>query len=145
MNWKQTLIALAAIVIVGTGLRFAGLDSNSFVSDEFLDMNSAYGYAQTGEWRAWDFNHGRPSEVNINAPRDERAVVYKWQVAQVFRVLPPTEAMARIVSVLWGAVSVVVVFWATLVLTRRREIALLSALFFAVSVSGIIFDRTLRM
>lgn len=145
MNWKHTLIALAAIVVLGTGLRFSGLDNNSFVSDEFLDMNSAYGYAETGEWRAWDFNFGRPSEVNINVPRDERAIVYKWQVAQLFRFLPPTETVARLPSVLWGAISVVVVFWAAYMMTRRQEIALLAAAFFAVSVSGIIFDRTLRM
>jgi hypothetical protein len=145
MQWKQTLFALAAIVIVGTGLRFSGLDNNAFVSDEFLDMNSAYGYAQTGEWRAWDFNFGKPSEVNLNAPRDERATVYKWQVAQLFRFLPPTETVARSVSVLWGMISISVVFGATYLMTRRREIALIAALLFAVSVSGIIFDRTLRM
>src|SRR3989344_9017125 len=120
MNWKHTLSALAAIVILGTGLRFSGLDNNSFVADEFLDMNSAYGYAQTGEWRAWDFNFGRPSDVNLNVPRDERAVVYKWQVAQLFHFLPPTETVARLVSVLWGAVSVAGGFWAAYGLTRRR-------------------------
>ena len=145
MNWKHTLSALAAIVILGTGLRFSGLDNNSFVADEFLDMNSAYGYAQTGEWRAWDFNFGRPSEVNINVPRDERAAVYKWQVAQIFRFLPPTETVARSVSVLWGVISIGVIFWAAIVLTKRREIGLLAALLFALSVSGIIIDRTLRM
>lgn len=145
MNRKQTFFILAAIVVLGTGLRFSGLDNNSFVSDEFLDMNSAYGYSQTGEWRAWDFNSGRPSEVNINVPRDERAVVYKWQVATLFRFLPPTETVARSVSVLWGVLSIVVVFWAAYVMTRRREIGLIAALLFAVSVSGIVFDRTLRM
>ncbi|MEK9151113.1 MAG: hypothetical protein AAB547_00605 [Patescibacteria group bacterium] len=145
MSWKQTIIALAAIVIFGTGLRFSGLGNNSFVSDEFLDMNSSYGYSQTGEWRAWDFNFGRLSEVNINVPRDERAVVYKWQVAQLFRFLPPTETAARSVSVLWGIISILAVFWAASVMTKRREIALLAAAFFAVSVSGIVFDRTLRM
>lgn len=145
MNWKQTFFALVIIIILGTGLRFYGLDNNSFVSDEFLDMNSAYGYAQTGEWKAWDFNFNRPSEVNINLPRDERAVVYKWQVAQVFRFFPPTENVARSVSVLWGVISIVAIFGAAYALTRHKEIALIAALFFAVFVSGIIFDRTLRM
>jgi hypothetical protein len=145
MNWKQTIFALVTIIILGTGLRFFGLDNNSLVSDEFLDMNSAYGYAQTGEWKAWDFNFGRLSEVNINVPRDERAVVYKWQVAQVLRFLPPTETVARSVSVFWGIISIGAIFWAAHILTRRKEIALIAALFFAVSVSGIIFDRTLRM
>lgn len=145
MNWKQTSYALAIIVILGTGLRFYNLGNNSFVSDEFLDMNSAYGYFQIGEWKAWDFNFGKPSEVNVNAARDERATIYKWQVAQVFRFLPPTETAARSVSVFWGAISIAVIFWAAYMITRRKEIALIAALLFVVSVSGIIFDRTLRM
>lgn len=145
MNWKQTLYILAVIVILGTGLRFYGLDNNSFVSDEFLDMNSAYGYSQTGEWKAWDFNYNKPSEININIARDERAIAYKWQVAQVFRFFPPTETAARSISVLWGVISIATIFWAAYILTRRKEIALIAALLFAVSVSGIIFDRTLRM
>ena len=145
MKSATTYKLLILIIIIGALLRFFGLGNNSFVSDEFLDMNSAYGYAQTGEWRAWDFNFGQPSEVNINVPRDERAAVYKWQVAQLFKFLPPTETVARSVSVLWGIISIGVIFLAALVMTKRREIALIAALLFAVSVSGIIFDRTLRM
>src|SRR3989344_8489634 len=128
MNWKQTLSTLAIIVLLGAGLRFYSLGYNSFVSDEFLDINSAYGYAQTGQWRAWDFNFGKLSEVNLNVPRDERAVVYKWQVAQLFRFFPPTETVARSVSVFWGMISIGVIFWATYMMTKRREIALIAAL-----------------
>lgn len=145
MTWKQTLYVLLVVVVLGAGLRFYGLGNNSFVADEFLDMNSAYGYFKTGEWKAWDFNFSKPSEVNINAPRDERAAIYKWQVAQLFRFLPPTETAARGVSVLWGIISIPAIFWAAYTLTRRKEIALIASLLFAVSVSGIVFDRTLRM
>jgi len=145
LSWKNTLIALLVIVILGTGIRLYNLDNNSFVADEFLDINSSYGYTQTGEWKAWDFNFGKASEVNKNVPRDERAIIYKWQVAQVFHFLAPTEKNARLVSVLWGAISIVVLFWSTFVFTKRREIGLIASFLFAVSVSGIIFDRTLRM
>jgi len=145
MKWKQTLQILAMIIVFGTGLRLYNLDNNSFVSDEFLDMNSSYGYAQTGEWRAWDFNFGKASKVNQNVARDERATIYKWQVAQLFHILSPTETNARLVSVLWGAVSLVVIFWSAFVFTKRREIGLIASFLFAVSLSGIIFDRTLRM
>lgn len=145
MNWKQTLYVLALIIIFGAILRFYNLGNNSFVSDEFLDMNSAYGYTRTGEWKAWDFNFGKPSEININASRDERAAVYKWQVAQIFRFLPPTETVARSISVFWGIISMGTIFWAAYAMTRRKEIALIATLFFAVSVNGIIFNRTLRM
>ena len=145
LHWKRTLIILSFILVLGVGMRAYDLGNNSFVADEFLDMNSAYGYFKTGEWKAWDFNHGTPSQVNENDARDERANIYKWQVAQLFHILPPTEATARTVSVLWGFVSMLVVFWSALVLTKRKEIALLAAFLFAVSVAGIIFDRRLRM
>ncbi|MBI2439623.1 MAG: hypothetical protein HYV45_03445 [Candidatus Moranbacteria bacterium] len=145
ISWKQTWFFLVVIIFLALGIRFFALGNNSFVADEFLDINSSYGYFKTGEWRAWDFNFNKPSEVNLNAPRDERAGVYKWQVAQLFYILPPTETTARLVSVIWGVISVGIIFWAAFVFTKRKEIALLAAFLFAISVSGIIFDRTLRM
>lgn len=145
MPHRRLLLILALIILVGALFRLPGLGTNSFVADEFLDINSTYGYHQTGEWRAWDFNYGAPSTVNENAARDERAFVYKWQVAQLFSVLPPTEATARSVSVLWGLLSILVVAWSAWVFTRRAEMSLVAALLAAISVSAIIQSRRLRM
>ncbi len=145
LDWKRTIQILAVIIALGGGLRFWGLGENSFVADEFLDINSTYGYHQTGEWRAWDFNYGAPSQVNENAPRDERAAPYKWQVAALFGFLPPTEAVARSVSAAWGVFAILVVFWSAWIFTRRRDISLVAALICAISVSAIIFSRRLRM
>lgn len=145
MKMRNKWVILGAIVIVGAILRFWGLGYNSFVADEFLDINSSYGYAQTGEWKAWDFNHGRPSEVNINEARDERANIYKWQVAQLFSFLPPTEGVARSVSALWGVFSVVAMFLAGWMFSGKKTVGLFAAFLFAVSVSGLEFDRRLRM
>lgn len=145
ISWRQTIVLLGLILCVGFGIRAIGLGNNSFAADEFLDINSAYGYFKTGEWKSWDFNHQEPSVININVARDERASLYKWQVAQLFRFLPPTEATARIVSVLWGSITLLVVFWSTLVFTKRREIALVATFLCALSVAEIIFDRRLRM
>jgi hypothetical protein len=143
---KQTVWKLlVGILFLGVVLRFWGLGTNSFVADEFLDINSSYGYFQTGEWKAWDFNHGKPAEMNQNDARDERAFVYKAQVAALFHILPPTEATARMVSVFWGAVSILVMFWAGYFYTRKKTVGLIAAFLFAVSISGIIFDRRLRM
>jgi hypothetical protein len=115
------------------------------VADEFLDINSSYGYAETGTWKAWDFNYGIPAVQNVNDARDERASVYKWQVAQVFKILPPTEFNARLVSVLWGVISMLLIFFSTRYFTRSNVTALLATFLFALSVSAIIFDRRLRM
>lgn len=145
LSWQTTIKILLVILLLGAVLRFWDIGENSFVGDEFLDINSSYGYAQTGVWQAWDFNFGKPAETNVHAERDERAFVYKWQVAKLFSILPPTEAVARSISALWGTVSILVVFWSAYTFTRRKEVGLIAAFLCALSVSALIFDRRLRM
>lgn len=145
ISQKNVIRVLFAILILGAVLRFSGLGTNSFVADEFLDINSAYGYHQTGAWKAWDFNFGGPAEMNINDARDERALLYKGQVAALFSFFPPTEGVARSISALWGLLSILVVYWSALVFTRRKDIGLLAAFLCAISISAIIFSRRLRM
>jgi len=142
---KKLHLILIAILLLGAFLRFYKLGNNSFVADEFLDINSTYAYFKTGVWQNWDFNQGSVNVQNEFAPRDERAWAYKWQVAELFRFLPPTEAVARTVSAAWGVLTILLIFFAARSWTKRTEIGLLSAFFFAVSISGIIFDRRLRM
>ncbi|MDD5083463.1 MAG: glycosyltransferase family 39 protein [Candidatus Moranbacteria bacterium] len=142
-DWKKVLVA---VVLVGAFLRFFALGATSFVADEFLDINASYGYFKTGEWQAWDFDFERPDTAeNANIARDERAFAYKWQVAQLFRILPPTEATARSVSALWGVVTVLLVFYMTVSFTKRKEIGLIAAFLYAVSISALVMDRRLRM
>jgi hypothetical protein len=133
------------VLLLGALLRFYHLGETSFVADEFLDINASYGYFKTGEWQAWDFNFGRPDMESANADRDERAFAYKAQVAALFHVLPPTEGVARSVSAAWGLVSLALVFWMTASLTKRKEMGLLAAFLYAISVSALLIDRRLRM
>ncbi|MFA4817358.1 MAG: hypothetical protein WC608_01375 [Parcubacteria group bacterium] len=144
MNAKKTFLILFLIVVLGFSLRAYKLDANSFVTDEFLDINASYGYYKTGHWLAWDFNMDRVSD-NLFAPRDERAWPYRWQVAQLFRWFPPTETVARSISVAWGVISIVIIYFVGKYFTGKREIGLLSAFLFAVSALGISIDRALRM
>lgn len=144
-KYKKTLILFGLIILLGTFLRFYNLGENSFVADEFLDINSSYAYFKTGTWQSWDFNLGKVNEENVFAPRDERAWIYKWQVAQVFRFLAPTEAAARFVSALWGVLTILVMYYAGWYFSKKKSVGLLSAFLFAVSVAGITFDRRLRM
>lgn len=142
---KKTLLILLAIIVIGGFARFYKLGELSFVADEFLDINSSYAYSQTGVWQSWDFNRGQVNVENEFAPRDQRAWLYKIQVAELFKFLSPTEQVARSVSALWGIVSILLIFLVARSFTKKNEIGLLSAFLFAINVSGIFFDRRLRM
>jgi len=145
MNKKNIFLILFLIILLGTFLRFYKLGETSFVADEFLDINSSYAYFKTGVWQNWDFNFGKVNEENAFAPRDERAWIYKWQVASLFKFLPPTEATTRTISALWGIISIILIYFVANYFTKKKEIGLISAFLFAISVSGITFDRRLRM
>ncbi len=142
---KKTLIILGLILVLGAFLRFYKLGENSFVADEFLDINSSYAYFKTHTWTNWDFNFDRVNEDNVFAPRDERAWAYKWQVAEVFRFVAPTEGAARSISVIWGIITIGIMYYAGWYFSKKKAVGLLSAFLFAVSVAGITFDRKLRM
>jgi hypothetical protein len=144
LNKKSVIWVLLAIVVLGAFLRFYKLGEVSFVADEFLDVNASYGYFQTGTWHAWDFNLGQLSE-RVNDASDQRAWIYRAQVASLFHFFAPTEATARAVSAGWGVLSILLLYGVATDLTKKRMIGLLSATLFAVSVSAIEMDRHLRM
>jgi hypothetical protein len=142
---NATIIILIAVVFLGAILRLYHLGANPLVADEFLDMNSSYGYFKTHVWQAWDFNMEAPSNIDVYTARDERAWPYKWQVAQLFRFFPATEAATRSLSVIWGLISIFAIYWAAKSFTKKKSVGLMSAFLFAVSATAIAFDRKLRM
>lgn len=155
MNWekikliikdrKSVFIVLLVILAIGGALRLYRLGANPLLSDEFIDMNASYGYFQTHTWQAWDFNQGAVNTTDIYPPRDERTWAYRWQVAELFNFLPATEAAARLVSVLWGLITIGCMYFVTRSFTKNRTVSLIAAFLFAVSITGIEFDRKLRM
>jgi len=142
---RKTIMILAVIVILGAGFRLYHLGSNPLIADEFIDMNASYGYFQTHVWQAWDFNKQAVNTTDVYAPRDVRTWIYRWQVAEMFHFFPATEAMARSISVLWGLITIVLMYFVTLSFTKNKKIAFIAALLFSLSITGIEFDRRLRM
>ncbi|KKW05898.1 MAG: hypothetical protein UY41_C0038G0004 [Candidatus Moranbacteria bacterium GW2011_GWE1_49_15] len=138
-------ILLALTVLLGAWARLHDLGKKTLVADEFLDMNSSFAYHETGIWQAWDFNLNAVDTRDVYAPRDERAWIYKWQVAKVFDFLIPTEEVARSVSVFWGLVSIILTYFLTVSYTGSRRIGLLVAFLIAISPMAITFSRKLRM
>jgi len=145
MTKKTVYIILAVIIIFGAFLRFYKLGNNSFVADEFLDINSSYAYFKTGVWQNWDFNFGQVNVENAFAPRDERAWIYKGQVAMLFKFLAPTEGNARTISALWSILTIGLIYLVGSYFTKNKTIGLLSALLFVMSIQSIELGRRLRM
>jgi hypothetical protein len=145
MTNKKALIILFFIVILGGALRFYKLGERPFINDEFFDVNASYGYLQTGKFVNWDFNLNRLNPEGSYPSRDERTWVYRWQVAELLRVLPPTEAVFRSVSVIWGLISIIALYFVGKYFTGQISVGLISAFIFAVNASGLVIDRRIRM
>lgn len=137
---KTTLGLLLVILFLGAFLRLWKLDHPSFSADEFLGINASYGYFKTGQWKMWDFNQEVLTEKIYN-----RASLYYWQVAQVFQLFEPTEFYARLVSVFWGILNLILVFLITLKKTKNKKLALLATFLLAISIAALNYDRKLRM
>lgn len=137
-------VILMCVIMISAGMRLWGLGNVPFVADEFLDVNATYGHFKTGLWQAWDFNIDAPS-ARINEASDERAWIYRWQVSRLYNFLPPEEMTIRLVSVLWGVIMTLVMYFVTLSFTKDRWIALIAAFLWAVSVPAIEINRKVRM
>ena len=137
---KKVWFSLFLVLLLAGFLRVYKLGQQSLIADEFLGMNISYGYAQTGQWKFWDFNFSQLTDEIYT-----RAQVYFWQVAQVWNWLPLGEGNARLVSVAWGMLSIGLLFGAVYYFSRNWRWAFLAALFLAISPSALTFDRKLRM
>lgn len=142
--YKWIYIALVGVVLLSAFLRLWGLGNVPFVADEFLDVNATYGYHETGKWQAWDFNHDDVS-VRDNDASDERAWLYRWQIAKVLDYLEPIEFNFRLVSALWGILTTIILYFVTYSFTKNRWIALIAVFLWAVSIPAIEINRKVRM
>lgn len=145
-NRYSIIAALVLIILIGGGLRFYNLGKTAFDRDEFFELNSSYGYFKTGSFVAWDFNNERPFLADLqDDSSNERAEVFRWQLAQLYRFHEPTEFLTRSLGAAWGVIGIILVYLVTVSLTGNRYIALIAALLTAVGESEIIYSRRLRM
>lgn len=147
MKKEKIIIILAMLLILAIGifLRLYKIGEKSFAVDEFLDINAIYGYYKTGQWQAWDFNNEFLSFEDVKKSRDERSRPYRWQVAQLLKILPLNETTARLASIFWGIISIIVIYFAGSYFSGKKLVGVLCAFLLAVNISAIQTDRTLRM
>lgn len=122
---------LIIFLVWGTLLRIVNLGFLEFYGDEFRHVLSAQGYNQSGKFVYWDQIYNKPSDYIY-----KRASLYTWQVAQSIKLLGISETAARLPSVIWGTLFLIV----ALLIARKIEKSNLLALVF---LSQLIFDPTL--
>jgi len=138
-------VALLFILALGFFLRFHKIGETTLAIDEFLDINAVYGYHKTGNWHAWDFNIEAPSLEDIKKTRDNRTKIFRWQTAQVLKIFPLNEMSVRLVSIFWGIISIISIYFVGSYFSGKKIIGVLSAFLLAVNICAIQADRTFRM
>ena len=138
-------VVLLFILALGFFLRFHKIGEITLAIDEFLDINATYGYHKTGNWHAWDFNIEAPSTEDIKKTRDNRTKIFRWQTAQVLKIFPLNEMSVRLVSIFWGIISIISIYFVGSYFSGKKIIGVLSAFLLAVNICAIQADRTFRM
>jgi hypothetical protein len=134
------LLVAAALMISGFMLFSYNLDNADFQEDEFLVLNAAEGYRQTGTYAKWDFIRNELSKDSY-----ARAWPHTWLVAQAFRIFGISEWSGRIVSVICGCFFAVLSFFVVRYIFADTLFACLISLVFLLNPDYIYYWRLTRM
>ena len=146
MSKKSIIILLFCILLIGGILRFYKLGDSAFDRDEFFELNSSYGFFQTGHFVTWDFGTDKPFPANMqDSSSTERAEIFRWQLSGLYHFFQPSAALTRGLCSFWGVIGIALVYFITLSFTGNVYIALLASFLTAVGSSEVIYSRRLRM
>ncbi len=136
-NWLY-LVLLSAILVVAFILRFYRLELGNILVDEMWQFKSAVGYLKTGEFRFWDFFYQRAGNLY------RRAWLYTWQVARLLKIGGVSLFTARLVSIFWGLLLFLPLYWLAKELGLSRLRILLVFFLAAISPYFITISRWVR-
>jgi hypothetical protein len=97
-------IVVAVLLVWGSWIRVAALDSHVLQGDEYFHINTAKGWLETGEFVQWDWLNEEP--MWERAPYT-RAWPYTLQVAGSIAVFGESEVALRLPAFLWGILFLV--------------------------------------
>lgn len=146
-NQRGHVIALLCVIVLGAVLRLSALGSNppALFRDEAEKGYTAWSLARLGGYTALDPQTGAPSfhhlPLFIETPGALTSAIYQYAATPFVGLLGPTEFAIRLPAALAGILGVVVCYLLAFSLARDRRIALLAALFLAVSPWSVIFSR----
>jgi len=135
---KNTKILLLIIVAVGTFFRFYQLPSNpvSLSMNEVAIAYNSYSILETGrdEW-------GISFPLSFRSVGDYKAPILIYVMAPVIKIFGLTEFSTRFTVALFGVLTIPVVYFLVLVLSKKKEISLFAAFSLAMSPWHVQFSR----
>ena len=114
------IVLLTAVLAAAYYYYQRGIVDNDFSNDEFQVIDTAYGYLQTGHFKKWDFCTGELSRREYL-----RAFPHTWLVSKAISWLGMSEWSTRLVSVLFGVLSILLVYFIAEFFIRDRLLSLL--------------------
>lgn len=113
---------LGIVILWGSWVRIASVDSFAFQGDEYFHLNTAMGYLETEQLVQWDFLLQEPQWEKPYT----RAGVYTWQVAQSIDLFGLSEWSVRLPALLWGILLLLLLPLSIVALTRSYALAFFS-------------------
>jgi uncharacterized membrane protein len=123
-------VLLVMVIALGAVLRF------SLLSQESLWLDEAHSL--------WVASKGSLAEVFATLRRDANPPLYFVLLHGWTRLVPPTEAGARLFSAIFGTISIALVYAFGRALRIRRDACLVGALLFALSPHAIWYSQEVR-
>ena len=138
MNKKLAYLVLGIIIITGFFLRIYKISEipASLSPDEAALGYNAYSFLKTGA-----DEHGKFFPLALQSFGDWKLPVYPYSAVLPVAVLGLTETAIRLPSVLAGTIGIVLIYFISLSFFKKKFLALLSSVFFALSPWNIYFSR----
>lgn len=144
-NWEDVLmnkknwIILILILILGIGLRFCqlGQTPKGFYLDEAALGYNAYSIMETGR-----DEFGKSWPLLFRSFGDFKAPIYTYLLIPIYKIFGMNVWSTRLLSVGMGVIGIWFCFWLVKNLSKKTNLALITALLIAISPWHIIFSRT---
>lgn len=142
--WFDIGVGVLLLGLVGW-LTLPTLSDQNFQNDEYFQVEAAKGYLETGEFYRWDFTTDQVRIKNDEPSLYARAWPHTWQIAQSFRLFGVSEWSARLPSVIWFAVFILLVYFLVSRWMKDKLFAALLAFMFVFFDHFIVWAQTARM
>lgn len=134
------------LLAIGAVQGFTRLDGTGFQNDEWYHVEAAEGYRQTGQFVWWDFLNDNIRLDQFGAPQQyTRAAHYTWLVAQSVNLFGWSETAARLPSVMFYLLLIMVCYGFTKWWSRSTRTAVLVTLVLLLFDHVIFHGRLVRM